>query len=139
MAKKENKTSIDLVTVELSEEKINELKEYNGKLQQVMTQLGQIHIRKNELHSELGKIDEAVTQAEESFKETNSEMRKELNKLERDYPRGQLNMEKGTVTYDPAVKEQMEKQAQQGQQGGAQMGDNGVGGGDVVNAPFTQV
>jgi DNA repair ATPase RecN len=139
MAKKENKTSIDLVTVELSEEKINELKEYNGKLQQVMTQLGQIHIRKNELHSELGKIDEAVTQAEESFKETNSEMRKELNKLERDYPRGQLNMEKGTVTYDPAVKEQMEKQAQQGQQGGAQMSDNGVGGGDVVNAPFTQV
>ena len=103
-----------------------------------MTQLGQIHIRKNELHSELGKIDEAVTQAEESFKETNSEMRKELNKLERDYPRGQLNMEKGTVTYDPAVKEQMQQQAQQ-QQGGAQMGDNGVGGGDVVNAPFTQV
>ena len=138
MAKKENKTSIDLVTVELSEEKINELKEYNGKLQQVMTQLGQIHIRKNELHSELGKIDEAVTQAEESFKEINSEMRKELNKLERDYPRGQLNMEKGTVTYDPAVKEQMQQQAQQ-QQGGAQMGDNGVGGGDVVNSPFVQV
>jgi len=97
MAKKENKTSIDLVTVNLSEDKINELKEYNGKLQQVMTQLGQIHIRKNELHSELGKIDEAVTQAEESFKETNSEMRKELNKLERDYPRGQLNMEKGKL------------------------------------------
>ena len=60
MAKKENKTSIDLVTVELSEDKINELKEYNGKLQQVVTQIGQIHIRKNELHSELSKIDEAV-------------------------------------------------------------------------------
>ena len=137
MAKKENKTSIDLVTVELSEEKINELKEYNGKLQQVMTQLGQIHIRKNELHSELVKIDEGFTEAESEFKETNAELRKELNKLERDYPRGQLDIEKGTVTYNPAIKEQMEKQAQQ--QSGAQMGDNGVGGGDVVNAPFTQV
>jgi len=138
MAKKENKTSIDLVTVSLSEDKINELKEYNGKLQQVMTQIGQMHIRKNELHEELGKIDEAVVQAEELFKETNSEMRKELNKLERDYPRGQLDMEKGTVTYNPAIKEQMEQQAQQ-QQGGAQMGDNGVGGGEVVNSPFVQV
>ena len=136
MAKKENKTSIDLVTVSLSEDKINELKEYNGKLQQVMTQIGQMHIRKNELHEELGKIDEAVVQAEELFKETNSEMRKELNKLERDYPRGQLDLEKGTVTYNPAIKEQME---QQQQQGGAQMGDNGVNGGDVVNSPFVQV
>ena len=134
---KENKTSIDLVTVELSEEKINELKEYNGKLQQVMTQIGQIHIRKNELHEQLSQIDDAVRKAEEDFKETNSEMRKELNKLERDYPRGQLDIEKGTVTYNPAIKEQMEKQAQQ--QGGAQMGDNGVGGGDVVNSPFVQV
>ena len=138
MAKKENKTSIDLVTVSLSEDKVNEIKGYNGKLQQVMTQLGQIHIRKNELHEELGKVDDAVVQAEELFKETNSEMRKELNKLERDYPRGQLDMEKGTVTYNPAIKEQMEQQAQQ-QQGGAQMGDNGVGGGDVVNSPFVQV
>ena len=134
---KENKTSIDLVTVDLSKDKINELKEYNGKLQQVMTQIGQIHIRKNELHEQLSQIDDAVRKAEEDFKETNSEMRKELNKLERDYPRGQLDIEKGTVTYNPAIKEQMEKQAQQ--QGGAQMGDNGVGGGDVVNAPFIQV
>ena len=137
MAKKENKTSIDLVTVELSEEKINELKEYNGKLQQVMTQLGQIHIRKNELHSELVKIDEGFTEAESEFKETNAELRKELNKLERDYPRGQLDIEKGTVTYNPAIKEQMEKQAQQ--QSGAQMGDNGVGGGQVVQDPFVKV
>ena len=64
MAKKENKTSIDLVTVELSKDKVDEIKGYNGKLQQVMTQLGQIHIRKNELHSELEKIDEAVEKNE---------------------------------------------------------------------------
>ena len=138
MAKKENKTSIDLVTVEISQDKINELKEYNGQLQQVVSQIGQIHIRKNELHSELSKIDDAVHKAEEAFKETNAEMRKGLNKLEKEYPRGQLDMDKGTITYNPAIKEQMEQQAQQ-QQGGAQMGDNGVGGGDVVNSPFVQV
>ena len=134
---KENKTSIDLTTVELSEEKINEIKGYNGQLQQTMTQIGQLHIRRNELNSELERIEEAFTQAETNFKEVNSELRKELNKLERDYPRGQLDLEKGTVTYNKAIKEQMQQQAQQ--QSGAQMGNNGVDGGEVVDSPFVQV
>ena len=134
---KENKTSIDLVTVELSEEKLNEIKGYNGQLQSLMTQIGQLHIRRNELNSELQRIDEAFSQSEQSFKETNSELRKELNKLERDYPRGQLDLEKGTITYNKALKEQMEQQAQQ--RGGSQMGNNGVEGGEVVDSPFVQV
>ena len=133
---KENKTSIDLTTVELDKEKLNEIKGYNGQLQQVMTQIGELHIRRNQLQSDLERIEEAFTQAEENFKEVNSELRKELNKLERDYPRGQLDLEKGTVTYNKAIKEQMQ-QAQQ--QGGSQMGNNGVEGGEVVDSPFVQV
>jgi len=134
---KEQKTSIDLVTVELAEEKLNEIKGYNGQLQQTMTQLGQLHIRRNELNKELERIEEAFTQSEENFKEVNSELRKELNKLERDYPRGQLDLEKGTITYNKALKEQMEQQGQQ--QSGAPMGNNGVEGGEVVDSPFVQV
>jgi len=134
---KENKTSIDLTTVELGKEKLNEIKGYNGQLQQVMTQIGELHIRRNQLQSDLERIEEAFTQAEENFKEVNSELRKELNKLERDYPRGQLDLEKGTITYNKALKEQMQQQAQQ--QGGAQMGNNGVDGGEVVDSPFVQV
>lgn len=132
---KENKTSIDLVTVELSEEKLNEIKEYQGQLNQIVNQLGQMHIRKNELHAEMEGLTDAVEKAEEEFKTTNSEMRKELNKLERDYPRGQLNLEEGTITYNPAFKEQQQQQMQQMQQGGA---PNGVDGGQVVEAPFAQ-
>jgi len=134
---KEQKTSIDLVTVELAEEKLNEIKGYNGQLQQVMTQIGELHIRRNQLQSDLERIEEAFTQAEENFKEVNSELRKELNKLERDYPRGQLDLEKGTITYNKALKEQMQQQSQQ--QSGAPMGNNGVDGGEVVDSPFVQV
>jgi chromosome segregation ATPase len=125
----EQKTSIDLVTVELSEEKLNEIKEHNSKLNQFMNQLGQAHIRKNELHEELQRLDEAVRRAEEEFKTTNGELRKELNKLERDYPRGQLDLEKGTVTYNKSLKEQMQQQQQQQGQFGAT--PNGIDGGDV--------
>jgi len=134
---KEQKTSIDLVTVELSEEKVKELKTHNGQLQQLMTQIGELHIRRNELNSELERIGDAFSQSEEKFKEINSELRKELNKLERDYPRGQLNLEKGTITYNKALKEQLEQQAQQ--QGGMPSGNNGVDGGEVVDSPFVQV
>ena len=137
MAKKENKTSIDLVTIELSEDKLNEIKGYNGQLQQLMTQIGELHIRKNQIHTELERINDAFTQSETTFKETNGELRKELNKLERDYQRGQLDLEKGTLTYNPAIKEQMEQQAQQ--RGGSQMGNNGVEGGEVVDSPFVKV
>jgi len=134
---KEQKTSIDLRTAELSEDKVKEIKGYNGQLQQLKGQNGELHIRKNQLHSDLERIEEAFTQAEENFKEVNSELRKELNKLERDYPRGQLDLEKGTVTYNPAIKEQMEQQSQQ--RGGSQMGNNGVEGGEVVDSPFVKV
>ena len=130
---KEQKNQIELLTVELSEEKLNELKEYQGQLNQIVNQLGQMHIRRNELHSELEALDTGVSKAEEDFKSINGEMRKELNKLEKDYPRGQLNLEDGTITYNPAFKEQQQMQMQQG---GA---PNGVPGGEVVDAPFSKV
>ena len=131
----EQKTSIDLVTVGLSEEKLNEIKSYNSQLNNLMTQIGQLHIRKNELHSELERIENAFTEAENNFKETNAEMRKELNKLDREYPRGQLDLDNGTITYNKSLKEQMMQQQQQGQFGSA---PNGVDGGEVVAEPFSK-
>jgi uncharacterized coiled-coil DUF342 family protein len=130
----EQKNQIEVITVELSEEKLNEIKEYQGQLNQIVNQLGQMHIRRNELHSEMEAIEEGVTKAEEDFKSVNGEMRKELNKLDKEYPRGQLNLEEGTITYNPAFKEQQQQQMQQ-MQGGA---PNGVEGGQVVDAPFTK-
>ena len=133
---KENKTSIDLTTVELSSEKITEIKEFNNSLQGLMTQIGELHIRKNQLNSDLVRIDEAFSNAENQFKETNAELRKILGKLEKDYPRGQLNLEDGTITYNKAFKDQLEQQ--QSAQGG-QGGNNGINGGEVVDSPFVQV
>jgi hypothetical protein len=131
----EQTTSIDLVTVKLSDEKVTEIKEYNSSLNSLMGQIGQLHIRKNELHEELQRIEDAFAQAEEGFKDTNSEMRKVLNKLERDYPRGQLDLEKGTITYNKSLKDQMEQQQNQGQFGTS---PNGVDGGEVVSEPFSK-
>jgi hypothetical protein len=37
-------------------------------------------------------------------------MRKMIAALEKEYPRGQLDLQKGTITYNPAVLEQMKEQ-----------------------------
>ena len=36
-------------------------------------------------------------------------MRKLVAELEKDYPRGQIDLKEGTITWNPAVKEQMAK------------------------------
>ena len=125
---KENKTSIDLVTVQLSEEKLTEIKQYQNQLNQLVTQIGQLHIRKNDLHKEVERVEESFSQTEAQFSEIDAELRKELNKLDRDYPRGQLDLESGTITYNPALKEQQQQP----------QAPNGVPGGQVVDAPFTE-
>lgn len=125
---KETTDSIELVTVELSKEKLDDIKSLNNDLNQIVNQIGQLHIRKNELQSELTSVESSFSKAEDSFVETNTEMRKQLNKLEKDYPRGQLDLESGTIKYNKALKEQMDNQAQN---------PNGVDGGGVVQHPFS--
>ena len=71
----------------------------------------QIYLRKKELNEELEKLETTLAQAEDDFKETNDSLREELNALDKEYPRGQINLQEGTLTYNPAIKEQLEQQA----------------------------
>jgi predicted nucleic acid-binding Zn-ribbon protein len=103
------KTSIDLITVKLSDEKLNQIRSYNNELNQIMNQIGRAHIRRNELHEELQQLDELIIREEENFKSTNSEMRNELNELDKVYPKGQIDLDRGTVTYNMKLNNQFEK------------------------------
>ena len=122
--------SIELTTVQLPEEKVNEIKELQGQLNNLINQVGQLHFRKKELHTELENTESNLESIEESVQELNSEMRKHLNKLDREYPRGALNLEEGTVTYRQDIKDEMERRNQEA------ANPNGVEGGQVINAPF---
>jgi len=99
---------IDLVTRELDESVLNPIKETNGKLQQLVNVFGQLYLRKKELEDELVKLEEGVERAEEDFKKHNEELRGLVSELEKEYPGGQLNLEKGTVTFNPEAKKAAE-------------------------------
>ncbi len=108
---KESKKQIELLTIELGEDTIGSIKEKNAKINDIVNAFGQIYLRKKELNEELEKLETTLAQAEDDFKETNDSLREELNALDKEYPRGQINLQEGTLTYNPAIKEQLEQQA----------------------------
>jgi hypothetical protein len=111
MAKEAQKQQVELLTIELGEDTIGSIKEKNAKINDIVNAFGQIYLRKKELHEELEKLETTLEQAEADFKASNDELREVLNALEKDYPRGQINLQEGTLTYNPAIKEQMMQQA----------------------------
>ena len=98
------KTSIELETVQLEESTLESIKELNGKLNNIVYAFGQMYLRRKELHEELEKIEEGFEKAEQDFKSTNAELKEILNDLEREYPRGQVDLQNGTVSYQPSLK-----------------------------------
>ena len=98
------KTSIELETVQLEESTLESIKELNGNLNNIVNAFGQMYLRRKELHEELEKIEEGFEKAEQDFKSTNAELKEILNDLEREYPRGQVDLQNGTVTYQPSLK-----------------------------------
>tara|TARA_B110000503_G_scaffold20742_1_gene31297 strand:+ start:425 stop:751 length:327 start_codon:yes stop_codon:yes gene_type:complete len=100
---------IELVTVELTEDILTPLREGNGKVQELVNAFGQIYLRRKDLEEEMVKLEEGLERAEADFKSQNDEMRNLVAELEKDYPRGQIDLKEGTITWNPAVKEQMAK------------------------------
>jgi hypothetical protein len=100
---------IELVTVELTEDILTPLREGNGKIQELVNAFGQIYLRKKELAEEMDKLEEGLHRAEADFKSQNDEMRELVAGLEKEYPRGQIDLREGTITYNPSFKEQASK------------------------------
>jgi predicted nucleic acid-binding Zn-ribbon protein len=101
---------IELVTRTLEESVVTPIKEANEEISQLVNVFGQLYLRRKELEDELVKLDEGVEKAEADFKEKNEAIRGLVNELEQEYPRGQLDLQKGTITFDPTIKEKMAEQ-----------------------------
>ena len=106
----EKKQQVELITIDLGEDILGSIKEKNAKINNIVNAFGQIYLRRKELNEELEKLEGTLAQAEEDFRASNDELRTVLNSLDKDYPRGQINLAEGTLTYNPAIKEQMNQQ-----------------------------
>jgi hypothetical protein len=95
------------------------MNELNGKINLLISDFGQIYIRKKELSEELIRLDDIVERAEDEFKAANNQMKEIVDSLDDQYPQGRINLKEGTIQYQPGAptrKQLEEQQAQERQQ-----------------------
>ena len=110
------KQSIEIEIAKVDETIYERLKELNQKSNLLIGDFGNIHIRKKELADELVRLDEILEKAEAEFKVTNSEINETLDKLDELYPQGRINMQDGTIQYQPGAPTRKQLAEQQKQQ-----------------------
>jgi predicted nuclease with TOPRIM domain len=110
------KQSVEIAVVKLDEQVLNPIVELNQKSNALVSDFGQIHIRKKEINEELIRLDDILEKAEDEFKLTQVQLRELLDELDEMYPQGRLNLQDGTVQYQPGAPTRKEQAAQQQQQ-----------------------
>ena len=107
------KTTVEVETVKLDENILKTITELNQKLTNIVTEFGQIYIRKDEIQEELIKLDEFLVVGKTEFKATNLELKEVIDALDEKYPQGRINLKDGTIQYQPGAptrKQQAEQQ-----------------------------
>ena len=115
------KQSIEIEIAKLDESTLDTIKSLNDKSNQLLLEFGQIYIRRKEIEDELIRLDSLLEQGENEFKKNSIELKETLEALDDKYPAGRLNLQDGTVQYQPGAptrKQLAEQQAQQQQPSG---------------------
>lgn len=113
------KQSIEIEIAKLDEDVIKSITELNQITSNLIADFGQIYIRKREIEEELTRLDEILEKTEGEFKSTNLKLKEIAETLDDKYPQGRINLQDGTVQYQPGApsrKQLAEQQAQQAQQ-----------------------
>jgi hypothetical protein len=113
------KQSIEIELVKLDENVLNSITELNQKAAAIIQEFGKVYVRKKEIELDIISMDEFLVQGQEELAATNKELRDILDALDEQYPQGRVNIQDGTIQYQPGAptrKQQAEQQRQQSQQ-----------------------
>lgn len=110
------KQSVEIEIVKLEESVLTSITDLNQKINTIISNFGNIYIRKKEIEEELKRLDTILEESEAKFKLTNEELKNVLDLLDDKYPQGRINLQDGTIQYQPGApsrKQQAEQQRQQ--------------------------
>lgn len=111
---------ITIETAKLEEETLKNITEINQRINNFLMDFGSMHIRKKEISEELIRIEEALEKTEDMFKAANKQIRELMDAIDEKYPQGRINLQDGSVQYQPGAptRKQLEEQrmAQSGEQ-----------------------
>ena len=107
---------ITIETAKIEADVLKSINDLNQKINSLIIEFGQIHIRKKEIHEEMVRMDDFLEKGEDEFKVLNSELREVIDGLDEKYPQGRINIQDGTIQYQPGAptrKQLAEMQRQQ--------------------------
>lgn len=111
---------ITIETAKLEEETLKNINEINQKINGYLMDFGSMHIRRKEISEELIRIEEILEKTEDIFKAANKQIRELTDAIDEKYPQGRINLQDGTIQYQPGAptRKQLEEQrmAQTGEQ-----------------------
>ncbi len=110
------KQAVEIETVKLEESVVENVKTLNNEISIIVQRFGEIYIRRNELVEEMKGLDELQQRFDDEFKAKNLELRELLDALDEKYPAGRINLQDGTITYQPGAPSRKQMQAQSQQQ-----------------------
>jgi hypothetical protein len=97
------KQSVELEIVKIDSDVLETIKKLNQEINTYLLDFGQIHIRRKEISEEMIRLEEILEKSEEAFKLVNTQLREAMDSLDDKYPQGRLNIQDGTITYQPGA------------------------------------
>ena len=97
------KQSIEIEIVKLDENVLKTITDLNQKSNTIISDFGNIYIRKKELQEELVRLDSLLEESEVQFKSVNAELKEVADELDEKYPQGRINIQDGTIQYQPGA------------------------------------
>ena len=110
------KQSVEIEIVKLEESVLTSITDLNQKINTIISDFGNIYIRKKEIEEELKRLDTILEESEAKFKLTNEELKSVLDVLDDKYPQGRINLQDGTIQYQPGAPSRKQLAEQQRQQ-----------------------
>ena len=109
------KQAVEIETVKMEDSVLKNVTELNNQVANIISRFGEIYIRRNELQADLKRLDELQIQFDDEFKAKNDELREVLDALDDKYPQGRLNLQDGTITFQPGApsRKQLQQPPQQ--------------------------
>jgi hypothetical protein len=111
---------ITIETAKIEAETLKSITDINQKIQNLILEFGQIHIRKKEMNEELVRMDDFLEKGEDEFKMLNGELKEVIDALDEKYPQGRIDLQNGTIQYQPGAptrKQLAQQQMQQSSEG----------------------
>jgi predicted nuclease with TOPRIM domain len=109
--------TIEISSAKLEESIVKEIQELNQKSNLLINDFGSIYIRKKQITDELVRLDEILEKAEIDYAEIQNKLNAIGEQIDEKYPQGRINIQEGTVQYQPGAltRKQLAEQQASGQ------------------------